>query len=146
MDLVKGDENTCEDDEEWTNLMDRGGLWYVNSTTHQLFCAIEYQIQVLNVLLKPSPPPKAEIIKAIVNNEDVQFYWLIATTDFKIDDKETHELLLTKIAQELFILRGFSKTEVWLEKFKQSTKKFTQCARSLRSELCNTDKLCNIDN
>ena len=47
MDFVKVDENTCQDDEEWANLMDRGGLWHVKYTT-----------------------------------EDVQFYWLIATTDY----------------------------------------------------------------
>ena len=71
-DLVKGDENTCGDDEEWTNLMDKDGLWHVKSTTQQLFCAIEYQIwEFLNVLLKPSPPPKAKIIKAIVSNDYV---------------------------------------------------------------------------
>ena len=135
MDLVK-DASPCEDDEEWTSLVDRGGLCHVKNTTHQLFCAIEFQIrECLSVLMKPSPPPKAEMIKAIVSNEDVQFYWLISTADFEIDDKETHEILLTKIVQELFTIRAFSKTGVWMEKFKQSTKKSTQRAKSLRSEL-----------
>ena len=133
MDLVK-DQNPhpCGADEEWTNLVDRGGLWHVKSTTYQLFCAIECQIrEVLSVLLKPSPPSKVEMIKTIVSNEDVQFYWLIATAEFEIDDKETLEVLLAKIVQELLTIRGFSKAGAWMEKFKQTTKKPTQRARSL---------------
>ena len=47
-----------------------------------IFSAIEYQIrEVINVFLKPSPPSKTEMIKQIVSNEDVQFYWLIATVN-----------------------------------------------------------------
>ena len=57
--------------------------------------------------MKPSPPSKAEMIKTIVSNEDVQFYWLIATAEFEIDDKETLEVLLAKIVQELLTIRGF---------------------------------------
>ena len=73
MDLVK-DENTraCGTDEEWTNIVDRGGLWHVKGTTYQLFCAIEYQTrEVLRALLRPSLISKAEMIKTIVSNDDV---------------------------------------------------------------------------
>ena len=42
MDLVKHENpHACGADEEWTNLVDMGGLWYVKSTTYQLFCGIE---------------------------------------------------------------------------------------------------------
>lgn len=27
--------------EEWTNLIDRGGLWHVKEATFQVFCALE---------------------------------------------------------------------------------------------------------
>ena len=105
--------------------MDRGGLWHIKSTTYQLFYAIECQIRVaLSVLLKPSPPSKAEMIKTIASNENVQFHRLIAMAEFEIDDKETHEVLLAKIVQELLtiIIRSFSKAGAWMEKFKQTTK------------------------
>jgi len=37
--------------EEWTDLMDRGGLLYVKDTVYQLICAIETEMQSkLNVL------------------------------------------------------------------------------------------------
>ena len=81
--------------------------------------------------MKPSPPSKAEMIKIIVSNEDIQFYWLIATAEFEIDDKETLEVLLAKIVEELLTIRGFSKAGAWMEKYKQTNKKTTQRARSL---------------
>ena len=102
--------------------MDTGGLWYIKSTTYQLFYAIKCKIrEVLSALLKPSAPSKAEIIKTIANNENVKFYWLIATAEFEIDDKEIHEVLLAKIVRKLLTIRGLSKAGAWMEKFKQTT-------------------------
>ena len=75
------------------------------------------------------------MIKIIASNA-VQFCWLIATAEFEIDDKETHEVLPAKIVQELLTISGFAKAGEWMEKFKQTTKKSTQCARSLQNELC----------
>jgi len=79
MELVKdGDLRGSDigDDEEWTNLVDRGGLWHVKATTHQLFCALEYQIrESLSLFSKTSLPAKDQLIKDIASNEDVQFYW-----------------------------------------------------------------------
>ena len=63
--------------------MDSGGLWHVKETMHQLFCAIEYQIrESLSLFSKTSLSPRDKMIKDITSNEDMQFYWLIATADF----------------------------------------------------------------
>ena len=56
MELVK-DEDSHETDEEWTNLVYRGGLWHVKATTYQLFCAIEYQIREFLSLFSKTPLP-----------------------------------------------------------------------------------------
>ena len=42
------------------------------------------------------------MIQHIQSDDDVQFYWEIASADFKIDDTETKDLLLTKIVQLYF--------------------------------------------
>ena len=34
--------------------------------------------------------PLKEMIKKVVKGDDVQFFWLITTADFEIDDDETH--------------------------------------------------------
>jgi len=90
MELTRSKDDLCETDEEWTRKQDRGGLWYLKDTTFQLFCAIEYQVRAaLTELKRPSPPSKAGIIKSVISDEDVQFYWLIASADFEIDNRET---------------------------------------------------------
>ena len=122
--------------EEWTELIDRGGLCHIKETTFQLFLALEYQVRdVLKSLEKPLPSCKADIIKKVITDDDVQFHWLIATGDFEIDDKETHNALLKMIVELYVTIRGFSKANAWLEKYKQSTKTSTQRTKSLRREL-----------
>lgn len=75
MELVKDKNSTCENDEDWTRKMDRGGLWYVKETTFQVFCAIENRIRaLLNALKNPSSPSKAEIIECVTKDNDVRFY------------------------------------------------------------------------
>ena len=113
MELTRSKDDLCETDEEWTRKQDRGGLWYLKDTTFQLFCAIEYQVRAaLTELKRPSPPSKAGIIKSVISDEDVQFYWLIASADFEIDDRETQEILLKKIVELFLTVREFSLTGV----------------------------------
>ena len=133
MELTNRDSEVCETDEEWTKKQDRGGLWYVKETTFQLFCAIEYQLRPsLMALEKPSPPSKAEIIKGVISDDDVQFYWLIASENFEIDSRATHEILLKKIVELFLTVRGFSCTAVWMEWHKQINKK----------KACNMQRAC----
>lgn len=137
MALVK-DRNSEEygTNEEWTKMMDRGGLWHVKETTYALFLSIEEEIRNhLITLVTPAPESKCEILKKVTNSDDVQFYWLITTADFEIDDKQTHETLLQMIVELYLTIRGFSYASIWMEKFKQSTKKSTQRSKSLRRDL-----------
>ena len=102
-------------DEEWTIQVDRGGLWYVKNTTYLLyvknttyllyvknttyllFVAIEEEVRHCLKWLLTGSGHKSVIVKAVVENEEVQFYWLIAQTDFDVGDDETYQLLLRKI-------------------------------------------------
>ena len=122
--------------EEWTDLIDRGGLCHVEETTFQFFLSLEYQVRdVLKSLEKPLPSCKADIVEKVITDDDVQFYWLFATGNCEIDDKETHDALLKMIVELYVTIRGFSKAKAWLEKYKQSTKRSTQRTKSLRREL-----------
>ena len=42
---MTGDGLNDERTEEWTNLMDRGGLWHVDDETYDLFLAIEVELR-----------------------------------------------------------------------------------------------------
>ena len=51
-DCIPHDQSTCE---EWTDLVDRGGLWHVRETTFQLLCALEEEVRTyLNALSSPN--------------------------------------------------------------------------------------------
>lgn len=126
----------CGNDEEWTMMMDRGGLWHIKESTYSLFLSIEEEIRCcLKTLITPTPKSKCEIIKMVITSEDVQFYWIIASADFEFDDRETHETLLHMIVELYLTMRGYSYASAWMEKFKQSTKKATQRSKSLRRDL-----------
>ena len=123
-------------DEEWTNLMDRGGLFHVKEITFQLFRAIEYQVRDgLKGLKRQSQQSKSELIKKVTGDDDVQFIWLMATAEFDIEDRDIHEALLQKIVELFVTVRGFSVASAWLEKFKQQIKKPTKRTKSLHREV-----------
>ena len=48
------------------------------------------------------------MIKKVVKDNDVQFFWLITTADFEIDDDEIYIALLLKITELYVTVRGFS--------------------------------------
>ena len=139
MELVKDPQDSeakVETDEQWTDLIDRGGLWHVKETTYQFFRAVEHVIRDTLITIKnPSLPLKQEMIKSVIEDDDVQFYWLIVTADYEIDDDEIHKVLLHKIAELYVTVRGFSLASGWLEQYKQQTKKSTQRTKSLRREI-----------
>ena len=124
-------------DEDWTNLMDRGGLFHVKEITFQLFRAIEYQVQdsLIKGLKRQSQHSKSELIKKVTGDDDVQFIWLMATAEFEIEDHDIHETLLHRIIELFVTVRGFSLASVWLEKFKQQSKQPTKGTKSLRREV-----------
>ena len=111
MALTKGGEfeeglGTAED---WTELVDRGGLWRVRENMFHLFCAIEEVVQLqLKVLPKRTVFKTKEVITAVTTNDDVQFYWLIVSADFEIEDSDIHTELLYKIVELYLTIRGHS--------------------------------------
>lgn len=137
MTLIKG-KGFTEDigmAEEWTELLDRGGLWRIRETTFHFFCALEEEVQVQLKFLPESASARKKMIKAILAGEDVQFYWLIVTADFKSDKDEVQSILLSMIAELYLTMRGFSFASTWIELYKQSAKKSTQKSKSLRRDL-----------
>ena len=75
-----------------------------------MFLPLDHQIRdVFKSLEKPLPSCKGSLIEKVIIDDDVQFHWLISTTDFEIGDKETHDALLYMIAELYITIRGFSK-------------------------------------
>ena len=122
--------------EEWTELLDRGGLWRIKETTFHFFCALEEEIQVqLKLLPEYASARKQMITKSIMAYEDIQFYWLIVTADFEVDEDEVQSTLLSMIVELYLTIRGFSFASNWIGQYKQSAKKAHRNL-SLRKNLC----------
>ena len=133
MSMVKDKSDTsvgpCE---EWTDLIDRGGLWHVKENTHSFFLSLEEEICVLLSSLLTEENRKEKIIEKLCNSEDIQFYWLIVSADFDEEDQDVHSELLKRVVELFVTIRGFSYASAWLEKYKQENKKGTQKSKSLR--------------
>ena len=130
-----GDQGTAE---EWTNLVDRGGLWHVRETTFQVFYALEEGLrQYLSELSSPATTTglKTKFVAKLVANEDVLFHWSIAAAGFDVDDVEIHEIVLRMITELYITIRGFSYASAWIEQYKQTQKRSTQRSKSLRKQL-----------
>jgi len=136
MSMVKDKSDTsrglCE---EWTDMVDRGGLWHVKENTHSFFLTLEEEIRTLLPSLLIEERRKEQIVEKLFSSEDVQFYWLIVGAEFDEDDKDVHSKLL-KLIIELFVtIRGFSYASGWMEIYKQDNKKGTQKSKSLRKRI-----------
>ena len=47
-------------------------------------------------LLNAAARKREEMVQKVVTSDYVQFYWLITTADFEIDESEVHAALLKK--------------------------------------------------
>ena len=71
----------------WVERVDRGGLFEVSDLAYQLFKEIEIDLQdkLVNRLQPYSAPgnSKAEMIASVLLNDNVQFYWIMLSTDIQ---------------------------------------------------------------
>lgn len=92
MTLTKGgkfeeDLGTAED---WTELVDRRGLWHICENIFHLFCIIEQVVQMQLSLCLSRLVLREKVMTTITTDNNVQFYWLIILADFEIEDSNIH--------------------------------------------------------
>ena len=135
---------SCDDTEffaytkKWINIVNRGGLFPVNSITYQFFVAIERQVKILlpEHAIKSSGCTedfKQDVIKKIMNQEDVQWHWTLISQC--IDSEEDAIELLYEIVLLWVTVRGFALAATWMETYKQMTKATTKRSVALRKQL-----------
>ena len=92
---VDGNESSLMDyTKEWTEKINRGGLFEVSTVTFQLFQAIEIAVcDKLATRLQTGrcSGDKTTIIDVVAEDHDVQFYWSLNSSD--VDESESSELL-----------------------------------------------------
>ena len=133
------DDHEISDTTEWIDLVDRGGLCHIKDSTFMVFHALEEGVRkhfnksAARGLIVGA---KEKVTTSLLTDEDVQFYWSIASADFE----EAAAKTLLKMIVDLWItIRGFSFSSAWIEQYKQANKKTIQRSKALRRELFTDD-------
>ena len=85
--------------EEWTNTIDRGGLWHVSDNTYTVFTILEEEIRrhlKVSALNDLNEVTKKTILEATLKNEELLFRWTLITAS--ADDSEQTMRLHLKLA------------------------------------------------
>ena len=137
MDLLQEGEVEVDADHssEWVKIVDRGGLKHANNAAYDALVAMELVIRKhlsMRSVHSVNDGFKEVVMKAIMTNEDVQFYWTVAALDW--DEEESAALL--QLVVDLFVtVRGFAFISAWMELYKQETKKSTQKSKGVRKRV-----------
>ena len=132
LDLLQDGEEEDDADcsAEWVKAVDRGGLSHVNNAAYCAFLAMALELRKHIGVHKMTDGFKEKVLKSIIENEDVLFYWTIIATDWE----EEEATVLLKLAADLFVtIRGFAFVSFWMELRKQETKKSTQKSKGVSS-------------
>ena len=119
--------------EDWTNAVDRGGLWHISDDVYTLFCYIEEEVRHhLSLSASRHDGFKKEIIDGLKANEDVQVQWCSISSE--LDDDLA--IILRDMIVELYItIRGFAFASSCMELYKQEKKKTLQKSKATRRKV-----------
>ena len=125
--------DTVDESEDWTRLINRGGLTQVGNLTYGVFLSMELAIrQFLSRDPSQFGSIKAKLKELIQSDDDIHFYWAIVSVGW---EEEESQVLLEQIIQEYVTIRGFSFASAWMEKYKKAQKKTIQKSKGVRKEL-----------
>ena len=135
---VEGEDDFDLYTKKWFDLVNRGGLFPLNEKTLMFFAAVEKCVRALlpkHVIHEESDKAtfKDVLLKNIVQNEDVQFHWVLLSQD--IDDPQNGEALLVEIVKLWVTIRGFSLAASWMEEYKRNMRKTTEKSTGLRKSI-----------
>ena len=126
---------------EWISNIDRGGLFHISDDTFCFFKAVEIKTQEClpdHLRSQSSDKSKDSLLKAVIDDEDVQCYWNMIAL-YIIRQEDVAELLHTIV--DLWVtIRGYALTSSWLEQYKLAKKKNVKKSKSLRKTLQVQDK------
>lgn len=133
---INGDESSLmEYTRKWTMEVNRGRLFEINDMAYALFREIELKVRhhLFTAFQNKSKGKREELITAVVDDEEVQFYWTILSVDISV---EIHAIKLLEEIVGLWVnIRGFSIAGGWLEQYKAMNKVSTRKKKALRKDL-----------
>ena len=117
---------------DWLELVNRGGLTFINSLTLELFLAMELELRSHFQVLQRQGDFIAQATSAIKSNDDVLFFWSMLSAEW---DETSATNLFDRIIHLWITIRGFSYASAWMEKYKNAKKVSTQKSKGLRKQL-----------
>lgn len=123
---------------EWTKIVDRGGLLHVNNAVYDLFVLLEMSVdEELTSIFKSKgkgiEKVRREKLDWLCENDEIQLVWSMITELDESDDD--FEDLLKEIASLWITTRGYSKARMVKEEYKRAKATSTKGKKSLRKEL-----------
>ena len=120
---------------KWFDLVNRGGLFPLNEQSYWFFCSVERVVrqQLTELSKRQAENIKETVGKAVLEDEDVVFYWSLISQD--IEEEASSVELLGEIVQLWTTIRGFSLAAHWLEIYKKASGTLTSKKTGLRKEL-----------
>ena len=121
--------------EEWTDTIDRGGLWHINDNAYHCFYLMEIEIRqyllVSRIAHMDDDGIRNQVIDALLSKDDLLAQWMLTTAT-----EDEYTLVLFRMVIELYLtIRGFAFVKSCLELYKQATKKQITKSKGIRKEL-----------
>ena len=118
---------------EWTKAISRGGVFEVSNVAFLVF-------RKLNLLMRELLPPhlikctmdRAEVMKAVGDDEDLLFHWDILCGQLSNDESQK---LLQEVVDLWMTISGHALAKQLMEQYKQDKLKLTSKTKSLCKEL-----------
>ena len=120
--------------EEWTDLVDRGGLVHLSDDIFLIFAAMEAVVKTHFKIDNPSllKELKEKMKSDVLQNENVLFYWSMIAANWVENEAEE---LLSMIVDQWITIRGFSFSSSFNEKYKREQAKTLEKSKGIRKNL-----------
>ena len=128
-------EDMEDDSKDWIKSVDRGGLKHVPDMMYMMFVSMEQELRVQLSCQAPSAVNLIEAKEKLIQNEDVNFYWSMVSSNWQ---EEVAMVLLDMLVDHWISIRGHSTASAWLEEEKKDKKKTVQKSKGVRKQLLAT--------
>ena len=99
--------------------------------TYAVFRSMELEVKLF-FARHPYQVDIKKLMKKIIENEDVLFFWALLSADW---EEEESKALLELLVEHYITVRGYSCASGWVEKYKQAHKKSMQKSKGIRKLL-----------
>ena len=126
------DDESLFQSEDWTKLVDRGGLVHISDRTFLAFATMELDFHQCSTNMLVSENLKDVALEKMLKNIDLLHIWDVISVNWG----EAESTMLLKLIVEHWIkIKGFSAASAFMENYKKRNKRTVQKSKALRKSL-----------